>query len=73
MRVPLPIEAKDVPRLDAVLYTHGNSDHVGKYTPSALAEKNAWFYGTFPVVKNLEKLGVPVEQTKTIGIRETFK
>ncbi|MBT2696519.1 MBL fold metallo-hydrolase [Bacillus sp. ISL-40] len=73
MRVPLPIEAKDVPRLDAVIYTHGDSDHVGKYTPLALAEKDALFYGTLPVVKNIESLGVPVEQTKTIGIGETFK
>lgn len=73
LSVPLPIEAKDVPRLDAVLYTHGDSDHVGKYTPPALAEKNALFYGTLPVVIKLESLGVPVEQTKTIGIGETFK
>lgn len=73
LRVPLPIEAKDVSRLDAVLYTHADSDHVGKYTPLALAEKNALFYGTLPAVNQLEVLGVPVEQTKTIGIGETFK
>jgi L-ascorbate metabolism protein UlaG (beta-lactamase superfamily) len=73
LRVPLPIEAKDVPNLDAVLYTHGDSDHVGKYTPPALAEKDALFYGTLPVVNKLEMLGVPVEQTKTVRIGDTFK
>jgi L-ascorbate metabolism protein UlaG (beta-lactamase superfamily) len=73
LRMPLPIEAKNVPRLDAVIYTHGDSDHVGKYTPPALAEKNAVFYGTLPVVKKLETLGVPVAQTKTLCLGETFK
>jgi L-ascorbate metabolism protein UlaG (beta-lactamase superfamily) len=33
MRVPLPIVATSVPRLDAVLYTHGDNDHIGTLTP----------------------------------------
>ncbi|MED4040971.1 MBL fold metallo-hydrolase [Niallia taxi] len=73
LRVPLPIEAKNVPHIDAVLYTHGDSDHVGKQTPRTLAKKNSLFYGTLPVIKNLESLGVQVKQTKTINIGETFK
>ena len=73
MRVPLPIEAKDVPSLDAVIYTHGDSDHIGTFTPSVLAERNALFFGTHPVVENVKTLGVPIQQTKTIGIGETFR
>lgn len=72
LHVPLPIEAKDVPKLDAVLYTHADNDHIGTHTPSALVHKETLFGGTSPVVKSLETLGVPLEQTKTFSIGETF-
>ncbi|MFD4058773.1 MBL fold metallo-hydrolase [Streptomyces californicus] len=73
MSVSLPIEASSVPQLDAVLYTHGDNDHMGKYTPSSLVHKGTLFGGTPPVLKNLESLGVPVGQYKSLDIGETFR
>jgi L-ascorbate metabolism protein UlaG (beta-lactamase superfamily) len=73
MSVSLPIEAPSVPPLDAVLYTHADNDHMGKYTPSTLVHKETLFIGTPPVLKNLDALGVPSGQTKSFDIGETFQ
>jgi L-ascorbate metabolism protein UlaG (beta-lactamase superfamily) len=73
MSISLPIEASSVPPLDAVLYTHADNDHMGKYTPSVLVHKDTLFGGTPPVLKNLESLGVPLVQTKSLDIGETFQ
>jgi len=36
--VPLPLQAADVPRLDAVLYTHSDYDHMALWTARVLLE-----------------------------------
>lgn len=73
MRVPLPIESKDVPRLDAVLYTHADNDHVGTLTPKTLVKPYTMFAGTAPVVRSLKTLGVPTGQTLVLQIGEKFR
>ncbi len=73
MLVPLPIRAEDVPRLDAVLYTHADLDHIGTTTPLDLVRLGTKFSGTLPVVGQLEKLGVPLDQTHLFRIGEKFK
>ena len=62
MLVDLPIEPKDVPRVDAVLYTHADSDHVGERAPGELAKLRPAFYGTARVKNKIcGELGVPEE------------
>jgi len=57
-RIELPIEAKDVPRVDGVLYTHADMDHFGRPTAEVLGKLGATFVGPPPVVKGLRELGV---------------
>ena len=37
LKLPLPLEAKDVPRVDLVMYTHADDDHLGRMTAKTLA------------------------------------
>ena len=59
LKLPLPIEAKDLPRLDAVLYTHADFDHFGPLTAQALSDRfDPSFIAPGPVVDGLRDLGV---------------
>jgi L-ascorbate metabolism protein UlaG (beta-lactamase superfamily) len=61
--VPLPLRASEVPRLDLVLITHTDVDHLGPLTVRALGRTEATFVGPRPVVAKLRELGVPVGRT----------
>ena len=39
MLVPLPIDAQSIPRVDWVLYTHADDDHLGRMTAETLAAR----------------------------------
>ena len=39
LKLPPPIEAKDLPCLDAVLYTHADNDHFGRPTAQLAIER----------------------------------
>ncbi len=70
-KIPLPIEMKDVPRADAVMYTHADGDHFGALTARAFAERtDCKFIATPPVQKKLEQLGIEKERIITA---EDFK
>ena len=69
LTVPLPLESKDVPRLDAVLYTHADGDHFGRLTAQALASRLACrFVATPPVKRRLQDVGV--EKARIITARD---
>ena len=58
-RIDLPVDARELPRADAVMYTHADSDHLGKMTAKTLAERTACkFIAPPPVAKELLKLGI---------------
>ena len=59
LKVPLPIEFNDVPKVDVVMYTHGDADHFGRLTAQMFADRStARFLATPPVLRQLEDLGV---------------
>ena len=59
LKLPLPIEAKDFPKLDVVLYTHADFDHFGPLTAQVLADRfDTRFIAPSPVVEGLRDLGV---------------
>jgi len=62
--VPLPIQAADIPSLDAVLYTHADYDHFAPLTAGALVRTGCLFVGPPPVLAGLAKLGVPADRTR---------
>lgn len=63
LKVPFPIEAKDVPRVDAVLYTHADGDHFGKQSAKILnSSLKPTFVATPPVQARLEEMGVERER-----------
>lgn len=68
---PLPIQAHEIPRLDAILYTHTDSDHLAPITATTLIRTGGTFWGTSAVVRNLESLGIPAVQTQSLKIGET--
>lgn len=57
MRVDYPIAAADIPRVDVVLYTHSDDDHLGPETAKILMKLNPVFIGPPPVFEQLVKLG----------------
>ena len=68
-KIDLPIEAKDVPRLDEVLYTHADMDHFGRPTAEILDRLEPGFLAPPPVVEGLRVLGV---DEKRIVIAKDF-
>lgn len=67
-----PIMATQVEKLDAVLYTHTDKDHLGPITAQHLMSTDAVFHGTPSVIGELNRLGVSPE--RGVGHRpgETF-
>lgn len=70
--VALPVEASEVPRLDAVLYTHADEDHFAAATARELVPTGAVFVGPPPVAAELGKLGVPKGRRRTVEIGQAF-
>ncbi len=68
-----PILASELPRLDAVLLTHADVDHMGPRSIEALAAKGNIFHGTPYVGRILREQGVAEEQIVTHGIGERFQ
>ena len=67
-----PILAKDVKKLDAVLYTHADTDHMGTLTVNELKKLDLKFHGTPYVKMKLMELGVPEEQIVAHGLLDEF-
>jgi len=66
LRVPLPIESRNVPDVDLVMYTHADGDHFSPVTAEVFAErKKTLFVATPPVRSRLSGLGVPDERIIT--------
>ena len=63
LKIPLPLEAPDVPRADAVLYTHADGDHFGRLTAKTFASRlGARFLAPPPVQRVLCDMGIDEEQ-----------
>lgn len=56
MLVDYPIDAHALPRVDLVLYTHSDADHLGPVTAPVLFRHNPLFIGTLDVREALERL-----------------
>ena len=69
---PLPITASQVPRLDAVLYTHGDYDHFAPASARELMRTGACFVGPPPVAAQLRELGLPEARVRVARAGETF-
>ncbi|MDR0400658.1 MAG: MBL fold metallo-hydrolase [Treponema sp.] len=57
MFAPWPIEAEQIPRTDAVLYTHTDDDHLGPETAKILMKLDPVFIGTPYCRDRLQELG----------------
>jgi L-ascorbate metabolism protein UlaG (beta-lactamase superfamily) len=74
LKVPLPVEAKDVRRADLVLYTHADDDHFGHLTAKILAERTASrFLATPPVARGLRESGIAPERIQVARENETVR
>jgi L-ascorbate metabolism protein UlaG (beta-lactamase superfamily) len=63
LKFPLPLQAVDVPRVDAVLYTHADGDHLGRWTAATLAARlGPTFFAPPPVGRALQGVGVSEER-----------
>jgi L-ascorbate metabolism protein UlaG (beta-lactamase superfamily) len=66
LKVPLPIQAKEIPRADLVMYTHADDDHFGVQTAQTLAAQTACrFLAPAPVRNRLAALGVEADRLLT--------
>jgi L-ascorbate metabolism protein UlaG (beta-lactamase superfamily) len=54
---PWPLDLKEIPRLDAVLYTHTDNDHLGPETAEFLMHLDPVFIGTPHCKDRLQELG----------------
>ncbi len=69
----LPLEADEVVRVDAVLYTHADNDHFGQMTARTLYQRlKPKFLAPPPVIARLATMGVPPMYLLTAHDFETF-
>lgn len=63
--IDLPIHAKQVPRLDVVLYTHADGDHFAEPTARTLNDRlRPVFVAPPPVLQRVEQMGVEQRRTR---------
>ncbi len=63
LKIPLPIQAKAVPRADLVMYTHADDDHFDPQTAKTLAKRTQCrFLAPEPVYQRLIELGIEQER-----------
>lgn len=70
LKIALPLLAGQVPKVDYVLYTHSDIDHLGPVTALALAQSGAKFYGTYRVYHQLTQIGVSPKQAFVCRVDE---
>ena len=73
LRIKFPIDARDIPRVDAVLYTHPDADHFGVPTALMLERRKPIFIGTMPVLKQMKALGVEGKRLRFARAGNTLK
>ena len=74
LKVPLPIAAEAVPRLDVVMFTHAEDDHCGKATARALDEHlKPTFFAPPPVFERLRDVGIDEDRQVIARDFETFR
>ena len=61
LKVNYPIDADDVPKLDAVLYTHSDDDHLAELTAKSLSHLNPKLIGPPPVFEKLARMRIDVD------------
>lgn len=72
MRFP-PISAEEIPKVDAVLYTHADFDHTGLFTMLTLVKNtDVKFYGTACTCREIVKRGVPENRCVSYSIGDGF-
>lgn len=59
---PIPIAPEDVQKIDAILYTHADADHIGETTYQHLLHTKALMHCTYFVKQFLLSQGVPEER-----------
>ena len=73
LKITLPIFADLIAKVDYVMYTHADIDHLGPITALTLSKLNARFIGTYPVYYQLTQLGVSPKQISVCRIREKME
>lgn len=71
--VPPPISPIDIPKVDAILYSHADEDHMGCISPAALIHTGAQYHGTCYSIRELIHRGVPEERTFPHNRRDCFR
>lgn len=73
LKLPPPIDAQLIPRVDLVLYTHGDDDHFGSLTARRLARRlSCQFVAPAPVARSLAQLGIPPNRIRTAEDHNTL-
>lgn len=65
LKIPYPVRAADIPKVDIVLYTHSDSDHLGRSTAIVLNALKPRFIGPPPVFQQLVRSGISPENIDT--------
>lgn len=74
LKLPLPLEALDIPRADLVLYTHADDDHFGRLTAQRLAQRTACrFLAPPPVAAGLREFGISPERIRQAKEQERLE
>lgn len=71
--VPPPVAPEDIPRLDGILYTHADYDHMAPESAKKLMCTGARYHGTAFSVNSLENMGIEEAALCEHNIGERFQ
>ena len=61
LKVKYPIDADDVPKLDAILYTHSDADHLAEQTSKSLCRLNPKMIGPPPAFERMARMRLDID------------
>lgn len=73
LKIKYPIMSYDVPRCDAVFYSHSDDDHLARGTAKTLAKLQPKFYGPPPVFEKLARTGIDLDLVESCRSEDVFE
>jgi L-ascorbate metabolism protein UlaG (beta-lactamase superfamily) len=72
LKIKYPIDPDNIPKVDVVLYTHSDDDHLGKITPQSLCRLKPKMIGPPPAFEKLARMHIDIDLLVSCRSKDTL-